>query len=196
MAMAAHSAGCAVGLLAPFARLGENGQEWSLSSDCPVCAPVAQFIGPVAAIHGASRSALYLVGASLVLNVAALLMLFDVRTASVSQAVVTAIGAFALASAPLAFDRLLPDALPVHLAWGGFATLGLGLIAFVLSALVAMQLTVSKERRDERTRGVASSSWAADPITTTTSLEAGTIARPDSFVAGYGSIRDPSSMRP
>ena len=190
-AMAVHLGGCAVGLLGPFARLGDEGEDWSLLADCPVCLPVAQLVGPVAAISAASKAALYLVASSFVLSVAGLLMLFDLRVASVAQAVVTALGAFALAGAPLVFERILPSQLPVHLAWGAWVALFAGLGAFILSASVAIQLSRANNRRDDADSfdpDEAERGWEAGPLRDAASGPAA--SRPAPFHVSYGSTRE------
>jgi hypothetical protein len=182
---------CMLGLFAPFARLGRDGQEWALTSSCPICVTAAAFIGPVAAVESASKTALYMIIGGLILIIVVIVMLVDARTATLTQATVTAIAAVIISCAPLIFDKLLPENVPIHLDSGGWSVLFLGLGGFVLSCLVALALM-------EEERAAANEFGGGDEEEnnhlTSNSTKAGS-RQPEWFVASYGSIRETVPQR-
>lgn len=136
-----QSAGTLVGLFSPFAKFGsENGQEWSLTTSCAVCNEVSRFIAPVSEIQSATRVAKFLIFIAGGLDAIVILVLLVTSSSGSwgkniipSLSNLIAVGSLFLAVAPMLFLYLLPEQVPIHLAWGGWLTLLIGLLTLMVA---------------------------------------------------------------
>jgi hypothetical protein len=145
--------GSILSLLLDWARLGTQGQSWGLLENCPVCVAAARFIGPIAAVDTASRVAGIMVWVSFVLGLIGLAYFSQTRTTSTFETFLVAAGGFVLAFSPVVFVLLLPEAVPIHLAAGGYFALFFGVLSLVIA---------TAGLRADAADGMITDGWAKD----------------------------------
>lgn len=124
-------AGCLFSLYLPWARLGQQGQSWSLIEDCPICVVAARFIEPIGQIGNASKTAVGMVYASASCAAACVLIIAQTKKNSRAAQGFSLLSGALLAFAPMVFLLMIPNSIPVHLGVAGYGAVGFGTAALV-----------------------------------------------------------------
>ena len=183
LAISALLLGAILSLVVDFARLGIQGDSWGLLESCPVCVAAARFIGPIAAVDIASKVAGMMVWVALVLDLIGLSYFAQTRVTSTFQTFLVASGGFILAFSPVVFVLLLPEAVPIHLAAGGYFALFFGVMSMVIST-AALRSKIDDEMSQAEDWERESEDWRRE------SEEERSYKSEASAIARYGALDD------